>query len=118
MVLVDTSVWVEFLRKGNDLLLDLLVEQRVAVHPLIIGELSVGNVAGRDEFLKLLGNLPQVVEASHEEVYQLIENHRLWGKGVGFFDLHILSSSLLCDMPLWTLDKRLAEIAGSLKLSL
>lgn len=114
MVLVDTSVWVDFLRRGNDLLADQLEEGRVATHPLVVGELAAGNVAKRNDFLGLLGNLPTVPEASHEEVRYLIESRRLWGKGVGFFDLHLLASALMSEIPLWTLDKRLAKMAKAL----
>jgi|GEM_PF-2676876 predicted nucleic acid-binding protein len=39
MVLVDTSVWIDFLREGDSLLSDLLREDEVLVYPFVIGEL-------------------------------------------------------------------------------
>lgn len=114
MVLVDTSVWIDFLRQGNKLMEDLLNDSEVAAHPLIIGELSVGNIEKRKQFLSLLNNLPIVKECSHEEVIYFIEKQKLYGKGIGYFDAAILCSSLVSDTPLWTLDKRLDAIAGSL----
>jgi len=115
MILVDTSVWIDFLRSGNGLLQDLLEEGEVATHPVVIGELHVGNISKRDLFLSLLDNLPVVGEATHQEVIQFIEEHKIYGKGVGYFDTHILCSSLISQTPLWTLDKRLDKLAKELK---
>ena len=111
MVLVDTSIWIDFLKDGNDLLREFLENGQVMVHPLIVGELSCGNISKRSNFLSLINELPQVKESSHEEVMHFIENKKLFGKGVGFIDLHILSSAILSNVPLWTGDKRLANIS-------
>lgn len=54
MVLVDTSVWIEFLRQGNNRLGELLEQGEVATHSLVIGELHVGNIPKRRNFLYLL----------------------------------------------------------------
>ena len=111
MVLVDTSVWIDFLRCGNGLLEELLRDFQVSTHPLVIGELAVGNLTGRDEFLSLMKNLPGTKEASHDEVRSFIDQHQVYGKGVGYFDVHILCSAILANHPLWTLDKRLHALA-------
>lgn len=111
MILVDTSVWIDHLRNGNDLLSNLLEENRVVTHPLVLGELSVGNISKRSTFLQLLRNLPVASEASHDEVVSFIEKHRMWSKGVGYFDMHLLCSSLIDAIPLWTMDKRLSAVA-------
>lgn len=111
MILVDTSVWIDHLRNGNDLLSNLLEENRVVTHPLVLGELSVGNISKRSTFLQLLRNLPVASEASHDEVVSFIEKHRMWSKGVGYLDMHLLCSSLIDAIPLWTMDKRLSAVA-------
>jgi predicted nucleic acid-binding protein len=111
VVLVDTSIWIDFLRDGNDLLKEFLESGQVMVHPLIVGELSCGNISKRTSFLKLINELPQAKESSHEEVMHFIENNKLFGKGVGFVDLHILTSAIISNVPLWTGDKRLAKIS-------
>lgn len=111
MTLVDTSVWIDHLRRGNPLLSDLLMDSQVAVHPLVLGELSVGNIAKRSTVLALIRSLPMATEASHEEVGAFIEKHRMWSKGLGYFDLHLLCSSLIDAIPLWTIDKKLAQAA-------
>ena len=33
------------------------------------------------------------------------------GKGLGYIDIHLLASTMLSDAQLWTLDKRLNNIA-------
>jgi predicted nucleic acid-binding protein len=116
MVLVDTSVWIDFLRQGNQLLEDLLNDGEVATHSLVIGELHGGNIAKRKQFLSLLDNLPRIGECSHEEVLFLIEKQKLFGKGIGYFDAQIVCSSIVHETPLWTLDKRLDKIARALTL--
>ena len=70
-----------------------------------------GNIAKRSSFLHLHRRLPVATEASHDEVLALIEGHRLWGLGLGYSDLHLLCSSLIDSIPLWTLDKKLSKIA-------
>ena len=111
MMLADTSVWIDFLRKGNGLLQDLLEQGEISTHSLIIGELHVGNIPKRDAFLSLMSELPRVKEASYNEVIHMINTHNLYSKGVGFFDMHILASSIISNNPLWTLDKRLDKLS-------
>ena len=48
---------------------------------------------------------------------QLVEDRRLWGRGLGWVDVHLLASVLLSDCGFWTLDKRLARAAAELGLS-
>ncbi len=113
MILVDTSVWIDHLRQGNELLSDLLNQNRVVTHPLVLGELALGNISKRETFLELIRNLPTAEEASHDEVIAFIEKNRMWSKGIGYVDLHLLCSSLIASVPLWTLDKRVAKVAKS-----
>jgi predicted nucleic acid-binding protein len=118
MVLVDTSVWVAHLRHGAIGLEALLNEGRVVCHPFIVGELACGNLRNRSEILVHLQALPQAIPAEHEEVMQFIENYGLMGKGLGYIDMHLLASARLTKVPLWTLDKKLNEVAIKLELAL
>lgn len=119
MILVDTSVWVDFLREGDDTLKSLLTRNRVCTHPMIIGELACGNLQNRAKLLAYWRNLAVSVEASHEECMLLLESQHLMGLGIGFIDLHLLASARLTpDTRLWTRDKRLARIAESLHVAL
>jgi predicted nucleic acid-binding protein len=117
MVLVDTSVWVAHLRHGTVGLEALLNEGRVVCHPFIVGELACGNLRNRYEILKHLQALPRAIPAEPEEVMQFIENYSLMGKGLGYIDMHLLASAILTKVPLWTLDKKLNEIAVKLELA-
>jgi predicted nucleic acid-binding protein len=114
MVLVDTSVWVSHLRDGNAELANLLNDGRVLCHPLILGELACGNLKDRTVILSFLQLLPMSIEAEHHEVLSFIENNRLMGKGMGYVDVHLITSAVLTGVPVWTLDKKLAQAADSL----
>jgi predicted nucleic acid-binding protein len=114
MVLVDTSVWVSHLRDGNAELANLLNDGKVLCHPLIVGELACGNLKDRAVILSFLQLLPMSIEAEHDEVLSFIENNRLMGKGLGYVDIHLITSAVLTGVPIWTLDKKLAQAADSL----
>jgi predicted nucleic acid-binding protein len=88
----------------------------VVCHPYIVGELSCGNIKNRVEFLALLQALPMVPVITQEEFLHFVDSHKLMGKGVGFVDVHLLASSLLTGIPLWTQDTKLRSAATKLKL--
>jgi len=113
MVLVDTSVWVSHFRDGNAELAKLLNEGKVLCHPLIVGELACGNLKDRELILSFLQQLPMSIEAEHYEVLSFIENNLLMGKGMGYLDVHLLTSAVLTGIPLWTFDKKLAQAADT-----
>jgi len=117
VALVDTSVWVAHLRQGGIGLEALLHGGRVVCHPFIVGELACGNLRNRSEIISLLQRLPEAIRAGHAEVMQFIENYGLMGKGLGYIDLHLLASAKLSGVTLWTLDKKLNEIAIQLDLA-
>lgn len=121
-VLVDTSVWVDFLRSGDPNLASLLKNMpgrnRVVIHPMIIGELACGNLNNRRSLLQLWNSLNTLILASHEEVLYFIEHHHLMGKGIGYIDAHLLASvALSMDARLWTRDLRLSRLAIELDLA-
>jgi len=111
MVLVDTSVWVNHLRRGDIQLEELLLDGEVVCHPFVIGELACGNIKNRSEILALLQALPQTPTIDLAEYLYFIEQNHLSGIGIGFVDVHLLSSAKLSGIPLWTNDKRLKETA-------
>jgi hypothetical protein len=114
MLLVDTSVWVDHFRHGVALLDDLLTSGQVATHPFVIGELACGNLANRVEILELLSSLPSLKMASHAEALHLIQTHSFHGTGIGWIDVHLLSSSLLNHTSIWTRDRKLNAAARTL----
>ena len=114
MILVDTSAWVDHLRRGNERLRTLLEDGEVASHPFVIGELTLGDLRQHAEILEYLDNLPTAPLARQDEVLTFVERHRLMGTGIGWVDAHLLASSRLGNVSLWTLDKRLAQQARRL----
>ena len=117
MILVDTSVWVDHLRKGNPIFALLLEEGNVATHPFIIGELACGSISNRNEVLGLLNALPRIRAAEHAEVGHFVEKEHLYGRGIGWIDAHLLASALLSDVLIWTLDRKLLRITATLGLA-
>jgi len=117
MLLVDTSVWVQHFRRGEPRLGADLAEGLVLMHPFVLGELACGNLRKRAEILSDLQALPSARAASTAEVLELIESRRLWGRGLGWIDVHLLASALLSHCKFWTLDKRLSTAAGELGVS-
>ena len=116
MVLVDTSVWIDHLRKTTPRLVGLLDNGEVVIHPFVIGELACGNLANRKELLSLLHSLPAVERVEDDEILFFIEQHSPAGRGLGLIDVHLLASSKVSEHPLWTKDKRLAATAEEIGL--
>ncbi len=115
MILVDTSVWIDHLRTGDKLLAALLQDGRVLGHPWVTGEIALGSLAQRREVVGLLQGLPQAVVASSPEVLTLVENARLFSRGIGWVDAQLLASTRLAgEAALWTRDRRLADAAAEL----
>lgn len=118
MILVDTSVWVDHLRSGDEALSDLLGEGAVLTHPLIIGELAMGMLRQRAMVLGSLQRLPQATSANDEEALAFIEQESLYGRGIGYVDAHLLAATRLsAGATLWTRDKKLLKTARELGLS-
>lgn len=117
MVLVDTSIWVTHLRQGSRQLEKLLTDAEVMCHPFIIGELACGNLKNRNEIITLLQSLPMASTIAFDELLFFIDRNQLMGKGIGFFDVHLLASAQLTGIPLWTTDKRLKSAADELGLT-
>ena len=115
MILADTSIWIDHLRKGNKELHELLNQGQIVIHPFIIAELALGFFRARDKTLTLLDLLPQVRVAQLSEVRHLIEARHLYGLGIGLIDAHLIASVFIdASTRLWTRDKRLRKAADGL----
>lgn len=117
MILVDTSVWINHLRNNDPHLVRLLTGNSVLGHLFVRGELALGHLRQREAILAALDNLPQASIAFADEVNVFIEQHALFGLGIGLIDAHLLASTRLSgNTRLWTQDKRL--LAAALRLNL
>ncbi|XAH24003.1 PIN domain-containing protein [Xylophilus sp. GW821-FHT01B05] len=115
MILIDTSVWVDYFRSGDPLLTGLLQEGNVQLHAFVLGELLLGAVGAQSAALDALLELPLAVPATDQEVYRFIEQHALRGCGIGYVDTHLLASTALTPgARLWTWDQRLHKAAARL----
>jgi len=112
LILVDTSVWVDHLRRGDPGLVDLLERSIVIMHPFVVGEIACGSLRDRESILELLQDLPAAAVADGDEILRFIESHALHGKGIGYVDVHLLASVALTEgARIWTRDKKLRLVA-------
>lgn len=93
MILVDTSVWIEHLRVGSDRLKTLLLNEQVLCHPFVVGELACGTV----------------------QKLSFLEARRLYGRGIGWVDAHLLASTLLTGCTLLDLRQAAPKSGSSLE---
>jgi predicted nucleic acid-binding protein len=117
MTLVDTSVWANHFRSAEPDLMRLLEEGNVGMHPFVIGELAAGSLKNRASTLADFAALPQASIASEAEVHHLLESRRLWGTGLGWIDLHLLTSAMLAGWQLFTADRAMLKAAEKLGLT-
>lgn len=118
MILVDTSVWIDHLRRGDAALAAALESGRVLMHPFVLGELACGKLENRAELLRLLAELPAARTATDAEALEFIGRHALMARAIGYIDVHLLASTALEGARLWTRDKPLVKVATDLALLL
>lgn len=108
MILVDTSVWIDHLHRSEPGLVAALGDDEVGTHPMVIEELALGSLKDRSIVLTLIGELARFPRLAHEEMLTLIEQRRLWSRGLSAVDVHLLgAAALVPGSHLWTRDKRL-----------
>jgi predicted nucleic acid-binding protein len=118
VILVDTSVWVQHFRDRDATLTELLERGAALTHPFVIGELALGNLRQRELVLRMLSRLPAASAATNAEVLRFIDHTALFGRGVGYVDVHLLAATrLTAGSKLWTLDKRLNDVAVELRIA-
>ncbi len=115
-VLVDSSIWIDHLHRANQGLGALLESGAVCTHPVVLGELACGSIKNRARFLTELLRLTSLREASAANVLRMIETDKLWGRGLGWGDVHLLASCQSQQASLWTRDAILARAAADLKI--
>lgn len=115
MILADTSVWVDYFRKGDAKLARHLDAGNIAMHPYVLIELMLGHLPNRGENLTYLELLPMTKVANEDEVRRMIAAHSLFRRGIGFVDAHLVASTLITpETFLWSRDRRLRNVAGEL----
>jgi predicted nucleic acid-binding protein len=116
MILVDTSVWVEFL-KGHQPYLDQMNEllderQILAVEP-VFGELLQGAKDDRERriLLEFWENLPKnQMEEAWVKAGELSSRNKWIDHGIGLVDAVLIISARESKARVWTLDKKLKSV--------
>lgn len=117
MILADTSVWIDHLRRSDATLIRLLGDDQVLMHPWIRGELALGSIRDGERFVQYLDYLPRLTPVADAEIFSLIESAALHSRGIGWVDAGLLAACKAYPCRLWTLDRSLAEAAESLGLA-
>ena len=112
MTLVDTSVWINHIRRADKRLRQLLTDGQVVSHPFVVGDLACGRFANRDEVLRLLERLPALEPVSNREARAFLESHDLAGSGIGWVDVHLLAAARLARVHIMTADQALGRAAA------
>jgi predicted nucleic acid-binding protein len=113
MIIVDTSVWVEFLRNSPlffSNVQELLENQKVLTIDCIFAELLQGakDKREREIILSYWNNLPKVeIENLYINAGIYSSENKLISKGIGLIDSSIIISSIHYKAKVWTLDKKL-----------
>jgi predicted nucleic acid-binding protein len=115
LILVDTSVWIDHLRRVDAKLESLLQTDQVVTHPYIRLELALGSITSREKVLADLTLLPQAPVVATEELFGLIDHKKLYRRGIGITDLQLICCAIFeKSVLIWTRDRRLREIADEL----
>ena len=118
MILADTSIWIDHLRGGDAVMTGQLERGSIAMHPFLLGEIALGSLKSRAELLQLLEALPRTLVASDAEVMHMVDERALFGRGLGWVDVHLLAATLLTPgLRLWTRDRRLHAVAEEIGLT-
>lgn len=118
MILADTSIWIDHLRGGDAVMTEQLERGSIAMHPFVLGEIALGSLKSRAELLQLLEALPGTLVAFDAEVMHMVDERALFGRGLGWVDVHLLAATLLTPgLRLWTRDRRLHAVAEEIGLA-
>jgi predicted nucleic acid-binding protein len=105
--LVDSSAWADYLRgrgRSGGEVLRLVAEDRVWLHPIVVGEVLLGGVDLADG---RLGALPVLPERPQAEVVAWIRTRDPeWIRGVGWADCAVAHAAVVHGVSLVTSDAR------------
>ena len=84
---------------------------------MVYGELLIGDRGRRATLLADYEQMHSAPVVSYSEVTAFVRARRLFGRGVGWIDTHLLASAVAAGLPLWTADPRLATLASELRVA-
>ena len=107
IVLVDTSVWIRFLSNRDPYATELdtlLSRDEVSGHDFVYGELLIGDKGGRKQLLADYEQMHQAPVVPHPDVVAVVRSRRFAWPRHRLLDAHLLASSLVGRLKLWTTD--------------
>ena len=116
MIIVDTSIWIEFFRRRepwNSSLQRLLENREVLAVECVFGELLQGAKNEREKKVirEYWRHLPKIDETGLWLEAGAYAGTRGWqAKGVGLIDAFIVMSAFRTGSKIWTLDKKLESV--------
>ena len=119
MILVDTSVWINFFKHHHPTvptLQTLLEQQAVVALECVFGELLQGTKNSREQtvILEYWNNLPKKEESGlWIEAGRISSDHKWLSQGVGLLDAFLLCFARTHNLQIWTLDKKLQSVLTS-----
>ena len=119
MILVDTSIWIEFFR-GNEpyftKLKEIIESSDVLAHEVVFGELLQGckNKTELNFILEYWESLSNIVSnGSFIQAGKLSFEDKHLDKGIGIIDSILINEARQKNLKIWTLDKRLLKLLES-----
>ncbi|GHV37607.1 hypothetical protein AGMMS49546_05920 [Spirochaetia bacterium] len=120
MVILDTSVWIEFLRKNEkyfDPISQMLIKMDVIAVEVVFGELLQGVKNRREEniILDYWKHLPKIDKDTEIIISAGIysQKNKLIDKGIGLIDSIILMHGIKTHSKIWTLDTNFFKVIPS-----
>jgi len=116
MILVDTSIWIEFFKKKEPFfteLKELIESNEVITHQIIFGELLQGckNIREVEVISDYYDNLQKISDdRSFIHAGKLSSSFKLFDKGIGLIDAVLIYHCRENGFKLWTLDKKILKI--------
>lgn len=118
MILADSSIWIDHFKVTNLALVRAIRDRQMRLHPYVIGELALGSLRQREVTIMRLNLFRHLPLAQHRDVMVLIEENRLFSRGLGYVDAHLLASCRIAgNCRLLTRDRRLREAAEQLNIA-
>ena len=119
MVVVDTSVWIEYLRKKQEYVVffETSLPKRILIATsFVFGELLQGcrKSSDADQILELYQNLPHLNESDvWLEAGAISQKEKWFSAGVGLIDAALIVVARRANVKVWSLDKKLKSVLKS-----
>jgi hypothetical protein len=112
LILVDTSIWIDHINRPVAHLSRLIGAGSSVLHPYVLTELALGNLADWQRRVDGLRRLPAAEPVSTDALLSTIRRLALQGSGLGLVDAHLLAWAVAApERAVWSRDRRLHERA-------